>query len=99
MFTVVSLQRRSLNLMVLQNNLNFNTNNLPVNHLHSNQQLHPSNQTTALTGHIISRSVIYVFNYFLFSLYGHVHLHECSPFWVGIFITFNKENYHVYCLM
>jgi len=21
-----------------------------------------------------------------------VHLHECSPFWVGIFITFNKEN-------
>ena len=22
-----------------------------------------------------------------------VHLHECSPFWVGIFITFNKENY------
>ena len=28
-----------------------------------------------------------------------VHLHECSPFWVGILITFNKENYHVYCLM
>ena len=28
-----------------------------------------------------------------------VHLHECSPFWVGIFITFNKENYNVYCLM
>jgi len=28
-----------------------------------------------------------------------VHLHECSPFWVGIFITFNKENYHVYCFM
>ena len=26
-----------------------------------------------------------------------VHLHECSPFWVGIFITDNKENYHVYC--
>ena len=22
-----------------------------------------------------------------------VHLLECSPFWVGIFITFNKENY------
>jgi len=28
-----------------------------------------------------------------------VHLHECSPFWVGIFITFDKENYHVYCFM
>ena len=28
-----------------------------------------------------------------------VHLYECSPFWVGIFITFNKENYHVYCFM
>ena len=28
-----------------------------------------------------------------------VHLHECSPFWVGIFVTFNKENYHVYCFM
>ena len=28
-----------------------------------------------------------------------VHLHECSPFWVGIFITFNQENYHVYCFM
>jgi len=26
-----------------------------------------------------------------------VHVHECSPFWVGIFITFNKENCHVYC--
>jgi len=25
-----------------------------------------------------------------------VHLHECSPFWVGIFITFIKENYHVF---
>jgi len=24
-----------------------------------------------------------------------LHLHECSPFWVGIFITFNKENYCV----
>ena len=22
-----------------------------------------------------------------------VHLHECSPFWVGIFITVNIENY------
>jgi len=28
-----------------------------------------------------------------------VYLHECSPFWVGIFITFNKENYHVYRFM
>jgi len=28
-----------------------------------------------------------------------VHLHECSPFWVGIFITFSKDNYYVYCLM
>ena len=28
-----------------------------------------------------------------------VHLHECSPFWIGIFITFNTENYHVYCFM
>jgi len=27
-----------------------------------------------------------------------VHLHECSPFCAGIFVTFNKENYHVYCL-
>ena len=28
-----------------------------------------------------------------------VHLHiKCSPLWVGI-ITFNKDNYHVYCLM
>ena len=26
-----------------------------------------------------------------------VHFHECSPFWVGIFFTFNKENFHVYC--
>ena len=25
-----------------------------------------------------------------------VHLHEFSPFWVDIFITFNKENYHVF---
>ena len=25
------------------------------------------------------------------------YLHECSPFWVVLFITFNKENYHVYC--
>ena len=25
-----------------------------------------------------------------------VHFHECSPFWVGIFIIFNNENYHVY---
>ena len=24
-----------------------------------------------------------------------VHLHDCSPFWVGIFIIFNKENYYV----
>mgnify|MGYP007091363196 CR=1 FL=1 len=24
-----------------------------------------------------------------------LHFHECSPFWVGIFITLNKENYHV----
>ena len=24
-----------------------------------------------------------------------VHLHDCSPFWVGIFITFNKENFYV----
>ena len=23
-----------------------------------------------------------------------VHLHEFSPFWVDIVITFNKENYH-----
>ena len=21
------------------------------------------------------------------------------PFWIGIFITFNKENYHIYCFM
>jgi len=29
-----------------------------------------------------------------------VHLYEWSPFWVSIiFITFNKENYHVYCFM
>ena len=28
-----------------------------------------------------------------------VYLRECSPFWVGIFITFNKENNHVYCFM
>jgi len=29
-----------------------------------------------------------------------VYLHECSPFWYsGIFITFNKENYHVHCCM
>ena len=26
-----------------------------------------------------------------------VHLQQCSPFWVGILITFNKENY--YCLL
>jgi len=26
-----------------------------------------------------------------------VHLHECSPFWVGIFITLKKENYLIYC--
>jgi len=25
-----------------------------------------------------------------------VHLHEFSPFWVDIVITFNKENYHVF---
>jgi len=25
-----------------------------------------------------------------------LHLHECSPFWVGIFIIFWKENYYVY---
>jgi len=24
-----------------------------------------------------------------------VHLHECSPFWVGIYITYNKENYRL----
>ena len=30
---------------------------------------------------------------------NYVHLHECSPFWVGIFIIFCKENYFVYCLM
>jgi len=28
-----------------------------------------------------------------------VHLHECSPFWVGIFDSLCKENYHVDCLM
>ena len=28
-----------------------------------------------------------------------VYLQECSPFWVSIFITFNKESYHVYCFM
>ena len=28
-----------------------------------------------------------------------VHVHGRSPFWVGIFITLNKENYHVHCLM
>ena len=28
-----------------------------------------------------------------------VNVHECSPFWVGIFITFNIENYHIYCFM
>jgi len=28
-----------------------------------------------------------------------VHLHEYSPFWVGIFITLKKENYYVYCFM
>jgi len=28
-----------------------------------------------------------------------VHLHEWPPFGVGIFVTFNKENYHVYCFM
>jgi len=28
-----------------------------------------------------------------------VHLRECSPFWVGIFVIFNKGNYHVCCLM
>jgi len=27
-----------------------------------------------------------------------VHLYDCSPFWVGIFITLIKENYHVFCL-
>jgi len=25
-----------------------------------------------------------------------VHLHECSPFWVGIFIILCKENYNVH---
>ena len=28
-----------------------------------------------------------------------VYLHECSPFWIGIFIASNKENCHVYCFM
>ena len=28
-----------------------------------------------------------------------VHLHESSPFWVAIFITFCKENHNVYCLV
>ena len=28
-----------------------------------------------------------------------VYLHECSPFWVGIFITFKKDNHHVDCFM
>ena len=28
-----------------------------------------------------------------------VHLYECSPFWVGILINFNKENFHVYGFM
>jgi len=28
-----------------------------------------------------------------------VHEHECSPFWVGIILTFTKENYNVYCFM
>jgi len=28
-----------------------------------------------------------------------VHLYECSPFLEGIFVTFNKENYHIYCLV
>ena len=29
-----------------------------------------------------------------------VHLHEYSPFWVGVEITtFNKEKYYVYCSM
>ena len=32
-------------------------------------------------------------------IYISVHLHEWSPFWVGIFITFNKENYNVCCFM
>jgi len=27
------------------------------------------------------------------------HAHECSTFWVGIFITFNQENYPFYCFM
>jgi len=35
---------------------------------------------------------------FRFSDYA-IYLHECSPFGVGIFITFNKENCHVYCFM
>ena len=28
----------------------------------------------------------------LMQMYRVVQLHECSSFWVGIFITFNKEN-------
>ena len=28
-----------------------------------------------------------------------VHLYECSPFWVGILINLNKENFHVYGFM
>ena len=26
---------------------------------------------------------------------NYVHVDECSPFWVGTFIMFSKENYHV----
>jgi len=34
-----------------------------------------------------------------FSLGTTLHLHECSPFWVCIFFTFNNENYQMYCFM
>jgi len=27
------------------------------------------------------------------------HSQECSPFWVGFFITFYKANYYVYCFI
>ena len=28
-----------------------------------------------------------------------VHLHECSPFWIGILTAFKEENDHVFCFM